>query len=136
MKTTSDNSRAWKTIKRMLIVVLLMMVARPGFSSLAGHDLVMGLQGDAKRVLQELADFAGVELPNNGSLDEELAKGIEVMEEAARKAESADRAIINEAPFRSLNPSHGAFPNDGLPYYVSPVSPKMVEAARILKASM
>ncbi|WP_254395285.1 hypothetical protein [Streptomyces sp. AC512_CC834] len=57
---------------RLAVLMLTLRAARAGTGNVTGQDLVGWLQGDAERVLQELADVGWLRLPEDVTADDAL----------------------------------------------------------------
>lgn len=143
----------FKRFRWLAVIALLMLVARPGFSSLKMMDVMPAIQGEGQQMLERLAKLAGADLselgaaPTRDELRTELDKAFALTRGMAQKSVDADRMIAREAPFRALHNGDHDFARSGSTFgvddadlyetdYVSPVSPKMFEAVNILKAGL
>ncbi len=139
MGTLTQQRRAWKTIRRVLILCSVVIIARPGTAGMVSLDALKATTGPARDLVQAILRMCGQKDAAHQDLRADLNSALSLAEMADGRAQDAEAAIAREAPFRSLDPTgHSSFEPRKAPEprYVSPGNPAISEAARSLRAAL
>lgn len=139
MRTATRQRRALTTIRRMVFLVILLAVARPGSAGMLSLDALAAHEGPARDLLQVFLRLAGRDEVARQDLRGDLQQGLHLAEAADLRGREAEDAIAREDAFRPLEDRRRwTFEPEAArePRYVSPGNPSLSEAARSLQAAL
>ncbi len=139
MRIMKQQRRAWTTIRRVIVLCAVLVIARPGTAGMVSLDALAATTGPARELVQAILRMCGEEDAARQSLRADLDQALSLAEMAQAQSQDAEAAIAREAPFRQLDSAwHSTFePRPAAERrYTSPGNPAISDAARSLRAAL
>ena len=143
MRTTTNTGRAWRMIRRLLVVAAVFVVVRPGSAGLMSvRALAVEEIPAVRQLVQSILRLAGRQQPEGGNLRGDLEAALGQAEAAAATGDSIEEEIARESPFKQIRGDAfdrqearaGGEAKERL--YLSPSNAPLARAARALRTTL